>query len=131
MSFWRPLLCGCFVGALVSGCGSNVAVAAERDDVLRGLATYYHDSLAGNTTANGETYRPEHLTAASRTLPFGTTVRVTRIDNAKSVEVRINDRGPFSHDERIIDLSRAAAERLDMLRAGVVEVRVQVLHVPR
>lgn len=104
------------------------------DRVLEGQAAYYSDSLAGNSTASGEPYDPSRLTAASRDLPFGTRVRVTRLDregNAMgSVEVRINDRGPFGNRRRIIDLSRAAAEELEMIRAGVVPVRLEILSVP-
>ena len=98
---------------------------------LRGSATYYADSLAGNRTASGERYRPEGFTAAHRTLPFGTIVRVTRSDNSRVTYVKINDRGPFAGKERIIDVSKAAAKELDMLRAGVVDVRVDVLELPR
>lgn len=95
--------------------------------VLRGKATYYGDSLAGNHTANGDIYDPRAFTAAHRTLPFNTVVRVVRTDTNRYVYVRINDRGPFSKRERIIDLSKIAAERLGMIRAGVVPVRVEVL----
>jgi rare lipoprotein A len=95
--------------------------------VLHGQASYYSDSLAGRKTASGERYDPTALTAAHRTLGFGTLVRVTRVDGGQSVVVRITDRGPFGKERRIIDLSRAAARALDMLRAGVVEVRVEVL----
>ncbi len=95
--------------------------------VLRGRASYYHDSLAGNPTATGEPYDPAAFTAASRTLPFGTIVRVTRVDTGTSVTVRINDRGPFRRRRRILDLSRAAAEQLEMIRRGVVRVRAEVL----
>jgi len=94
---------------------------------LTGRASYYSDSLAGNPTASGEPYDPRALTAASRDLPFGTRVRVTRVDTGATVEVRVNDRGPFRDESRILDLSRAAAERLDMIRAGVVEIRAEVL----
>lgn len=97
---------------------------------LRGRASYYHDSLAGNGTANGDVYDPGGFTAAHRSLPFGTIVRVTRIDNGRVVHVRVNDRGPFGRRTRILDLSRAAAEQLDMIRAGVTDVRVEVVHVP-
>lgn len=90
----------------------------------RGQATYYADSLAGHRTASGERYDPRAFTAAHRTLPFGTLVKVVRVDDGRAVTVRINDRGPFAGDERVIDLSRAAAEELGMMRAGVVAVRV-------
>lgn len=95
--------------------------------VLTGKATYYGDSLAGNRTANGEIYQLGQFSAAHKTLPFGTVVRVVRTDTNRYVYVRINDRGPFAGKERIIDLSRIAAERLGMIRAGVVPVRVEVM----
>ncbi len=95
--------------------------------MLEGEATYYSDKLAGRKTASGERYDPGALTAAHRTLPFGTVVRVVRQGTEKAVVVRITDRGPFGKPSRIIDLSKAAARELDMLRAGVVPVRVEVL----
>jgi rare lipoprotein A len=110
----------------LASAGASLTPPEERV-VLEGQASYYSDSLAGNHTANGERYNPRSLTAAHRSLPFGTHVRVTRDDTRESVIVRINDRGPFAGRRRIIDLSRAAAERLAMLRAGVVDVHVEVL----
>lgn len=95
--------------------------------VLEGQASYYSDSLAGNHTANGEIYDPGRLTAASRDLPFGSIVRVTRRDTGTSVIVRVNDRGPFGSKKRILDLSRAAAAELRMLDRGVAPVRAEVL----
>lgn len=95
--------------------------------VFDGEATYYSDKLAGRKTASGERYDPGALTAAHRTLRFGTQVRVVRVDTGRAVIVRITDRGPFGKPSRIIDLSKAAARELDMLRAGVVRVRVEVL----
>jgi rare lipoprotein A len=95
--------------------------------VLTGKATYYSNSLAGRKTASGEPYEPTVFSAAHRTLPFGTVVRVVRTDTNKYVYVRITDRGPFAGGNRIIDLSYVAAERLGMIRAGVVPVRVEVL----
>lgn len=103
---------------------------ARSEQTTRGKATYYSDSLAGRSTASGEKYQPEAFTAAHRTLPFGTIVRVVREDGGQAVVVRITDRGPFGDANRIIDVSRAAAERLNMLRDGVVPVRVEVLEVP-
>lgn len=97
--------------------------------VESGQAAYYADSLAGRATASGEPYDPRALTAAHRTLPFGTVVDVVRRDDGRSVRVRINDRGPFAGG-RIIDLSRAAAEQLDMIRAGVIDVRIVIVSVP-
>lgn len=95
--------------------------------VLTGKATYYSNSLAGRKTASGEPYEPTVFSAAHRTLAFGTVVRVVRTDTNKYVYVRITDRGPFAGGNRIIDLSYVAAERLGMIRAGVVPVRVEVL----
>lgn len=95
--------------------------------VLRGDASYYAAFFAGRRTSNGERYDPRKFTAASRTLPFGTRLRVTRVDNGKSVVVRINDRGPFGKRRRILDLSRAAAEKLDLIRPGHAQVEAVVL----
>lgn len=83
-------------------------------------ASYYADSLAGNPTASGEPYAPSKLTAAHKTLSFGTKVRVVREGHGE-VTVTINDRGPFI-DGRIIDLSRAAAEKVDLITDGVAQV---------
>lgn len=96
-------------------------------ETLTGKATYYANSLAGRKTASGEPYEPTVFSAAHRTLPFGTVVRVVRTDTNKYVYVRITDRGPFAGGGRIIDLSYVAAQRLGMIRAGVVPVRVEVL----
>ena len=97
-----------------------------------GLASYYSASLVGRSTASGERYDPEALTAAHPSLPFGTVVRVERLGEKggnRSVEVRINDRGPFVRG-RVIDLSGAAAHRLGMLREGVVPVRLRLVSLP-
>ena len=94
---------------------------------LRGEASYYGKAFAGRKTASGETFEPARFTAAHRTLPFGTVLRVSRVDRQSVVYVRVNDRGPFGKRRRIIDLSEAAAGALDMLRDGVCEVRVEVL----
>lgn len=109
---------------------ADAADPAPGARTFSGQISYYSDSLAGNRTANGEIYDPKKLTAASRTLRFGTRLRVTRIDNGRSVEVRVNDRGPFGRRKRILDVSRAAAEQLDMIRAGVVRARVEVISSP-
>ena len=91
-----------------------------------GEASWYGKPYHGRATASGETFDMGDLTAAHPTLPFGTRLRVTRLDTRVSVEVRINDRGPFKKG-RIIDLSRAAAKKLDMLRDGVTRVRIRVV----
>jgi len=120
------------VTIVVAACGAGNAHALRPvvGAVQEGHASYYSDGLAGKPTASGEPYDPGALTAAHRTLPFGTRIRVTRLDNGRSVVVRVNDRGPFGRRDRILDLSRAAAERLRMIRAGVVPVRIEVLELP-
>jgi len=80
--------------------------------VQRGTASWYGGRLAGRRTASGEVFDPRQMTAAHRTLPFGTWVEVTCVETGQSVRVRITDRGPFGHPERIIDLSRAAADTI-------------------
>jgi rare lipoprotein A len=92
----------------------------------RGMASYYGDELAGRPTASGEPFDPTQLTAAHRTLPLGTQLRVTHLRNGRSFIVRVNDRGPFTH-RRIIDLSYAAARRLDMIETGIARVRLELL----
>jgi rare lipoprotein A len=94
---------------------------------LRGEASYYGKAFAGRKTASGEIFQPRRYTAAHRSLPFGTVLRVHRVGTASVVYVRVNDRGPFGKKRRIIDLSEGAAGELDMLRDGVCEVRVEVL----
>lgn len=94
-----------------------------------GYASYYAFRLHGRRTANGETFDRHALTAAHRTIPFGTTVRVTNIANGRTVLVRINDRGPF-RPERIIDLSPAAARTLGIIRTGTALVRVEPTGAP-
>jgi rare lipoprotein A len=93
---------------------------------LEGMASYYADEFHGRPTANGETYDMHDLTAAHRTLPFNTRVRVTNLANNKSVVVRINDRGPFVGD-RIIDLSLRAAQELSMIGPGTARVTLEIL----
>jgi rare lipoprotein A len=95
--------------------------------VLRGEASYYGAAFAGRKTASGEVFDPALFTAAHRTLPFGTVLRVTRLDTKATVYVRVNDRGPFGRARRILDLSTAAAERLDMIRRGIAEIRADVV----
>ena len=94
-----------------------------------GVASYYADKYQDRRTASGERFDQRKMTAAHRTLPFGTKVRVTNPANGRSVVVRVNDRGPFVKG-RVIDLSRAAAERLGIVRAGVVRVKVEPVGSP-
>lgn len=91
-----------------------------------GKASYYADKFQSRKTASGELFDQGALTAAHRKLPFGTKVRVTNVNNGKSVIVRVNDRGPFVKG-RIIDLSRSAFLRIGNTKAGVISVRIQVL----
>ncbi len=91
-----------------------------------GVASWYGIPYDGRKTSSGEVFDMHAMTAAHRTLPFNTWVEVTNLTNGKQVEVRVTDRGPFV-DGRIIDLSMGAAERIDMVRAGVVKVRLKVI----
>jgi rare lipoprotein A len=97
--------------------------------VERGNATWYGGSLHGGPTASGERFDQNAMTAAHKTLPMNSKVRVTNLENRRSVVVRINDRGPYARG-RIIDLSRAAARVIDMIAAGVVPVTVEILSLP-
>lgn len=89
-----------------------------------GLASWYGPRFHGKLTASGEVFNQERFTAAHRTLPWGSRVKVTNLANGRSVEVRINDRGPFARG-RIIDVSRAAARALGMLQSGITKVRIE------
>lgn len=95
-------------------------------NVMTGKASWYGPEFHGRTTSSKEIFNMYDMTAAHKTLPFGTYVMVTNLNNGKSVKVRINDRGPFKKG-RIIDLSYAAARVLDMVRPGVVPVRIEIL----
>lgn len=114
------------IGLGLSACTGAGAVAPDTGASDTGDASYYADKFIGRTTASGEAYDPDAMTAAHRSLPFGTRVRVTRLSTGESVVVRINDRGPFVRG-RIIDLSHAAARELAMLREGVVPVMIEVV----
>lgn len=114
---------------LLAGCASPPPAAtppAAGTPVYRaeGQASWYGQRHHGRRTASGERFDQHALTAAHRSLPFGSRVKVTHLRSQRSVVVRINDRGPYGRG-RIIDLSRAAAERLGMLRSGVAPVRVE------
>lgn len=101
-----------------------VGLSAQNEEY--GMASYYGDEFDGGATASGESYDKNKMTAAHKTLPMGTKVRVTRLDNKKSVVVKINDRGPYLKG-RIVDLSGRAAASLDMIADGTAEVRLEVL----
>ena len=100
--------------------------ASKLIEVVQGAASWYGPGFYGSTTANGERFSKGTLTAAHRTLPFGTKVRVTNLSNGRSVVVRINDRGPFKH-HRVIDLAHGAASQLQMMQAGEVPVTLEIL----
>jgi rare lipoprotein A len=111
----KQILFSLLIISLLSSCGYSTR---------KGLASYYADSYEGKTTANGEIYRQGKITAAHKTLPFGTKVEVTNLSNNKTVVVRINDRGPYIRG-RIIDLTKAAAKEIDMVGAGVAKVKIR------
>jgi rare lipoprotein A len=104
--------------------------AAAEEKVYRaigqGTASYYGRELAGNRTASGERFNPNDLTAAHRTLPLGTKLRVTNVANGRSVIVRVNDRGPFV-GKRLIDVSLGAAREIQMIRSGTAQVRLELV----
>lgn len=102
------------------------AAALAADPELDGVASWYGGKFHGRLTSSGEVFDTNEMTAAHRTLPFGTLVKVTNLDNGKSAMVKINDRGPFV-DGRIIDLSRAAAEQIDMLETGIARVSLGIM----
>ncbi len=101
---------------------TNSAQVGEHSET--GIASYYGDKYEGKPTASGEKFRQNLLTAAHRTLPFGTMVTVTNLKNDKKIRVRINDRGPFKAG-RVIDVTRKGAELLDFVRNGLVEVKIE------
>lgn len=94
--------------------------------VQAGQASWYGPGFRGKPTASGERFRPRKRTAAHKTLPFGTVVKVTRTDSGQSVRVVINDRGPYAAG-RVIDLSRRAAKKVDMIQDGVAPVEIRVV----
>jgi rare lipoprotein A len=116
---------------LLASCNSSRNVskgtAAPRGAYTqKGLGSYYASKFAGRATASGTTYRPNEMTAAHNTLPFGTLIRVTNTRNGRSVDVTVTDRGPHTKGY-IVDVSRRAAVQLDIIEAGVVPVVVTVL----
>lgn len=104
----------------------HTSVWAQAGYVQEGKASFYADKFEGRTTASGERYSHSRSTCAHLTLPFGTLVRVTNLSNSKTVVVRVNDRGPFVAN-RIIDLSRSAAEKLDFINQGIADVKIEAI----
>lgn len=123
----RVLAC-LLLAALLGACASRAAQGGDASAAggQDGVASYYSDRHHGGKTASGERYDRNAMTAAHRSLPFGTRVRVRDLESGREVTVRINDRGPFVKG-RIIDLSRAAAEQLHLIERGVAKVRVTPL----
>lgn len=113
-----------FFSAALTGCKLNPFDWGGHTET--GKASWYGNEYHGRQTASGEVFNQNAMTAAHRELPFGTIVLVKNLNNGRTVKVRINDRGPFVRG-RIIDLSRGAAEKIDMVRDGVVPVRIEVL----
>ncbi|MEX0844129.1 MAG: septal ring lytic transglycosylase RlpA family protein [Balneolaceae bacterium] len=110
----------------VSKRGADFSKSENAKALENGMASWYGPNFHGKLTANGETYDMNGVSAAHRTLPFGTILLVENLDNGKTVQVRINDRGPYAKD-RIIDLSKAAAEQVDMIGPGTARVRLYLL----
>jgi len=129
MKTWSMLLvCGLTLG----GCTVLPKGQADLDVGSKelGMASWYGEDFHGWVTANGEIYDMEALTAAHRTLPLGTWLRVTNVENGRQVRVRINDRGPYLNG-RVVDLSLAAARELEMVESGVAAVHLEVVSEPQ
>jgi rare lipoprotein A len=124
----KPAVYGLLLLAFLAGCSAPqpASPAHKSGDRATGKASYYADKYHGRKTASGERYDKNAMTAAHRTLPFGTRVKVTNVANGKSVVVRVNDRGPFVKG-RVIDLSRAAFAAIADPREGVIRVKITVL----
>ena len=122
------------VGLLLAGCrsappGADLEPPSDRRvraTVERGIASWYGPGFHGKRTANGEVYDQNGVSAAHKTLPFGTVVEVLNLDNGRTLQVRINDRGPFVRG-RIIDLSKGAARKLGVVRSGIANVEIRVV----
>ncbi len=108
---------------VIVSCHRKSIPSAQGECEETGIASYYGGKFIGKPTASGEIYDATKLTAAHKKLPFGTKVKVTNLNNNKSVVVRINDRGPFVAG-RMIDLSEAAAQKINMIKEGVVKVTI-------
>src|SRR5271169_3501150 len=125
---FKEIFCSSLIVPLLAACSSHppARTAASASGSERGLASWYGKEFDGLPTASGETFRPEKISAAHRTLPLGTVVDVTNEKNGRTVRVKINDRGPFVAG-RILDLSRAAAQEIASVGDGVVPVTLRVV----
>jgi rare lipoprotein A len=133
IALYFPALLALSFALAASGCARTMPITsppvetgAPQVSAETGVASYYAHQHDGQRTASGERFDMHALTAAHRTLPFGTRVRVTNLGNGRSVEVRINDRGPFIK-ARVLDVSYAAAQELRMIRSGTARVRLDVV----
>src|SRR5215813_6226072 len=120
------ILLGCTL-TLVVTCTETLAQQEAAKKTSTGTAVFYSDKLVGHALTSGEKYDKNALTAAHRTIPLGTMVKVTNLKNNKSVVVRINDRGPHGPKTEIIDLSGKAAQELDMIKDGRAKVKLEVV----
>jgi rare lipoprotein A len=120
------MIAGVVIAGLLAACGSREINHGKPPFEQVGMASYYARSLHGRQTASGEKYNENALTAAHPRLPFGTRLKVTNLKTGRTVEVRVNDRGPFVR-RRVIDLSYAAARKLGMLQDGVARVKIRIL----
>jgi rare lipoprotein A len=112
---------------IVYGCASTAPLAPPPTEPLHGVASWYGEEFAGRTTANGEIFDPLLLTAAHRSMPFGTVLDITNPKNSQTVRVRVNDRGPYIGN-RLIDLSYAAAQVIGLIEPGIGEVDIKIVH---
>lgn len=124
----NPLISSALI-ALLLLVGIDAQARVSQGHTQDGMASYYHDRFHGRKTASGAAYNKNALSAAHKSLPLGTEVRVTDTRSGKSVIVKINDRGPFVKG-RVIDLSRAAARQIGLTKKGLAKVKVEVLDVP-
>jgi rare lipoprotein A len=120
-SVYCKLLSSSFLTLLLAACGGSKSAFTQS-----GQGSYYADKFDGRPTASGVPYRPGQLTAAHNTLPFGTRIKVTNTRNGHSVKVVVNDRGPHAKG-RIVDVSKRAARKLDIVDAGVAPMQLKVL----
>ncbi len=105
-----------------------VSVHAQHDFLTKGMASFYHDNFEGRRTASGEIFKQSKMTCAHRSLPFGTQLLVTNLENGKTAVLTVNDRGPYAN-YRIIDVTKSAAKKLDFIKQGETKVLLE-LHLP-
>jgi len=124
----KPRIAGVTLVVFLAACVTTAPPQPKPAEILQGVASWYGEEFAGRTTANGEIFDPLQLTAAHRTMPFGTVLDITNPKTKQTVRVRVNDRGPYIGG-RIIDLSYAAAQKIGLIEPGVGEVQIAVVKV--